>query len=487
MHRYALSKTCINTVVMRYFDFKLNEASDLRVKELVKYHGQPNDRVPIFLNKLKGANPVFKTNTGQDVEIKVTPEELQRIEKVLSDPNAGGSLIINTEDGQQINTNTLAKTGEYGGVGANKEGERKIANRGNTMEGILGAATTARLMKRPGSPIQPNDIKNILTKFPQPNLKAKSNGSTVSFDAVENKDITDKFSLTVKLPTGNYVDFIDWEFMQQDPEMRGYINSCIAYVNDANIVGRFADAFEKNGRPDEVSVIADGVSDMSGRKTDIFMNWIGPNGEKKSKKFDLSLKAGTTNQFGQASAGGTGANARLKAHGEYGWGKYQEIFGDFGIQLGNIGEQYMTSDSLEKAVTLVYKQAFEGFKRELQQTDGSEEKTWLKQFINNVQKHGTLNDPAVQLAQFEKSKFYVLDFKRLDRLIEADKLDLDCELQYTNSKDGSKWPKIIFYNKEKGVRAGEFMRIRSKFSSTKMNNLIEKGPYLKELTKVRGN
>jgi hypothetical protein len=473
---------------MRYVDFKLNEASDLRVKELVKYLGTAGDRVPIFLNKLKSENPVFQTKAGQNIEIKVSQEEITRIEKVLSNPDAGGSLIINTEDGQQINTNTLAKTGEYGGVGANKEGERKIANRGNTMEGVLGAATVARLMKRPGDVISPEDVKRVIQKFPQPNLKVKSNGKTVPFDAVETKDITDKFNLTVKLPTGNYIDFADWDFMQQDAEMRGYINSCIAYVNDANIVGRFADAFENNKRPDEVSVIADGVSDMSGRKTDIFMNWIGPNGEKKSKKFDLSLKAGTTPQFGQASAGGTKPTSRLKAHSEYGWGKYEQIFGDFGINLPNIGEQYMTAPTLLDAVMLVYKNAFEGFKKELQQIDASEEKTWLKTFINNIKQHGTLNDPAVQLAQFEKSGYYVLDFRRLDRLLDKDKLDIDVELAYTISRDKkTKQPKLIFFNKEKGPKAGMFMQIRAKYSADKMNNLIEKGPYLKELTKVRGS
>ena len=37
---------------MRIKEF-LKEASDLRVKELVKYLGKPGDRVPKFLDKLK--------------------------------------------------------------------------------------------------------------------------------------------------------------------------------------------------------------------------------------------------------------------------------------------------------------------------------------------------------------------------------------------------------------------------------------------------
>jgi len=95
-----------------------------------------------------------------------------------------------------------------------------------------------------------------------------------------------------------------------------------------------------------------------------------------------------------------------------------------------------------------------------------------------------LNDPAVQLAQFEQSKYYVLDFQKIDRLLDQDKLDLDVKMQYTKSRDGSTWPQILFYN----VADNQVLiRIRAKYSTEKMNNLIEKGPYLKKILRVRGS
>ena len=57
-------------------------------------------------------------------------------------------------------------------------------------------------------------------------------------------------------------------------------------------------------------------------------------------------------------------------------------------------------------------------------------------------------------------------------------------LGYTNSKDGTKWPRIDFVNIVDGKM---FLRIRSKYSPSKVTNLIEKGPYFKEITTVRKN
>ena len=67
-------------------------------------------------------------------------------------------------------------------------------------------------------------------------------------------------------------------------------------------------------------------------------------------------------------------------------------------------------------------------------------------YTPNIKQHGTYNDPNVQLAQFEQSKYYVLDFQRLDRLLSKDKLDMGVRLGYTNSRDGTKWSRIDFVN-----------------------------------------
>ena len=474
---------------MRFTDFKLTEASNLATGELVKYLGKAEDRVPLFLDKIQKRQP-FEVIPAQQAKygasVIIDPKELEKASAFLNTPGAKGALILNTEDGEQIRTGHLAKTGEFGSTGASKTGERKIANRGNTMEGVLGAATVARLSTRPGRDVTLADVKRIVDQFAstqKPDLTQKSGGGEITFPAKGNS-FTDNFKLTVKLPMKNYVDYVDWDFMTADKEMAGYIKNCIAYVNEAKIVDRFAAFFENNKRADEVHVVADGVSDMTGRKTDIFMVYIDENGERAIQKFDLSLKAGTTPQFGQASAGGDMPNSTKKALGEYGWEAYKNIFSAFGVDVSSVGDQYLGSETLEQAVNVVYEKAYDQFKQELSGSDDDAEKKWLKTFINNVKEHGTYNDPNVQLLQFEKSKYYVLNFQRLDRLFEKDKLDLDVKLAYTNSKDGSKWPKLQFYN---AVDGKILLVIRAKYSPSKMNNVIEKGPYLKQITRVRGN
>lgn len=475
---------------MRFNDFKLNEASNLSTGELIKYMGKPGDRVPIFIDKIKRGEPFsvlpkYHDKLGDTVVFD--PAEAEKASAFLTH-GARGSFKLKTKDGIDISTGVLAKTGEFGASGESTSGERKMANRGNTMEGVLGAATVARLQTRPGRDITANDIKTIIDQFAstqQPDLTQKSGGGEITFPA-KSETITDNFKLTVKLPMANYKDFVDWEFMMADKQMVGFIKNCIAYVNEANIVGRFAKFFENNERPDEVHVVADGVSDMTGRKTDIFMVYIDENGERQIQKFDLSLKAGTTKQFGQAAAGGDKPGSKNRADGEYGWNAYKEIFGAFGVDISSVGNEYLGSGNLRDSVMAVYTKAAQEFKKEVAGSDDDAEKKFLKTFINNIKEHGTYNDPSVQLAQFETNRYYVLDFQRLNRLLDQDKLDLEVKLVVSKPKDGGPgWPSIIFYNVVNPKE--ELIRIRAKYSPDKMNNIIEKGAFLKKITKVRGN
>lgn len=475
---------------MRFSDFKLFEASNLSVGELIKYLGKSGDRVPVFVDKIRRGEPFAVLPKYHDKLGDSVVFDRGEAEKAAAflQQGARGSLKLKTEDGIEITTGALAKTGEFGSTGETSTGERKIANRGNTMEGVLGAATIARLQTRPGRDINAADVKTIVDQFAatqKPDLKQKSGGGEITFPAKAN-DVTDNFKLTVKLPMANYVDFVDWEFMMADKQMAGFIKNCIAYVNEANIVGRFAKFFETNARPDEVHVVADGVSDMTGRKTDIFMVYVDENGERQIQKFDLSLKAGTTKQFGQAAAGGDKPGSKNRADGEYGWNAYKEIFGAFGVDVSSVENEYLGSGNLRDSVMAVYTKAAKEFKREVAGSDDDAEKKFLKTFINNIKEHGTYNDPAVQLAQFETNRYYVLNFQRLDRLLDQDKLDIEVKLVVSTPRDGGPgWPSIIFYNATNPKE--ELIRIRAKYSPDKMNNIIEKGNLLKKITKVRGN
>ena len=106
-------------------------------------------------------------------------------------------------------------------------------------------------------------------------------------------------------------------------------------------------------------------------------------------------------------------------------------------------------------------------------------KTIYIQILNNT---AHIMIPMYNLHNLNNPKYYVLDFQRLDRLLSKDKLDMGVRLGYTNSRDGTKWPRIDFVNIVDGKM---FLRIRSKYSPSKVTNLIEKGSHSKEITTVR--
>lgn len=465
---------------MRYVEIK--EASDLRPNELMRAEKNP-ERINIFLNKITNGQ-AFELNSGGSITIDKS--EFDRLKQMLAGPKVPGpSTTVKTTDGQDIRMDNLKKTGDFGGTGQTKTGERKLANRGNTLEGVLGAAAVARLAVRPGRRVSEDDVRRVINSMAKAYPgNGQNTGGTSSFKAKgEAAKFTDSFNLTVKLPKANYTDFADYAFMMQDKDMAGYIRNVIAYVNESGIIDRYARFFEQNGKADNVNIIADGVSEMTGRKTDIFMEYTDAKGKRVTKRFDLSLKAGTTDQFGQAAVGADTATSKKKALSEYGWAAYKTIFGSFGIDVSSVAKNYLNSQTLMEAVDIVYKEAYEKFEKELAGSNDDQEKKFLQQFVLNIKNHGTYNDPNVQLAQFEKSKYYVLDFQKLDRLLERDKLDMGVKLTYTNSRDGTKWPRIEFFNEVDGEL---FLKIRSKYSPQKMTNLIEKGNYMKTLMKVRG-
>ena len=126
----------------------LQEDGFLSPRELVKRPG----RADLYLKKIQSSSP-FTTMTGQ--QITIDPSEAKRISDLLQQPTpASPSTPIKTSDGNQILMKDIKKTGEFGGTGETKSGERTMANRGNTLEGVLGAAAISRLAARPGRRVE---------------------------------------------------------------------------------------------------------------------------------------------------------------------------------------------------------------------------------------------------------------------------------------------------------------------------------------------
>lgn len=451
---------------MRYNEFKLNEGA------LSFSHLRKRNNIDTFVNKIRGKQP-HTLETGGTVILD--PAEADRVEAVLkSDGRAPKGFSINDIDGNPVILGALTKTGEYGGQAA-AAGEKlsKVPNKGNVTEGVLGAATTARLMKRPGSDITLDEVFKIIGSMPE----AGGTGGVQEFPA-KSGEITDKFNLTVRLDKPTYAAFRDVELLKSDPSMMKIAQQIVNYCNDARTVETYAKFFENNERPDVVEIVSDGITDNTGRKTDIYMVYLDENGERKIKHFDLSLKAGTTQQFGQAGGG-----ASIHGTNEENFEKVKSMFETFGIDISNIKDGYLNSKTYAEGYGKAYSFAAKQFQQVLAGDDKDNEIKFIQKFIQGIRYHATLNDDNVKLLQFEENKFYLLDFKRLDRLYDNDKIDLDARYDV----QGNGFPVLHIYNKKLN-KSNVFMSFRPKPDNNRtktVRNLIQKGPELKRLTTVR--
>ena len=136
-------------------------------------------------------------------------------------------------------------------------------NRGDIAEAILGAALSAKLIKRGSDRIgtvDNNDIQTVLSK-----AIATTSGTLIYTVEDKNSSIADKISFRLRLPSGS-MDII--KNKKTWPKFEDLFSSAVSYANSAD-AEKYSNHFYRNGKVDEVLITSDGVSEQKGRKTDI--------------------------------------------------------------------------------------------------------------------------------------------------------------------------------------------------------------------------
>jgi len=380
---------------------------------------------------------------------------------------------LRTADGEIIAYSALEKTADFGARTADADGDApvKVSNKGEVAEGILGCGTFARLLVRPSAPVTSLDIENVIKRLPK---DAPDKGGwhelTLTAQEVDNP-IADYFTLTLNLKHDTYMDFIDpkkWGVMQQ-------ITTGVAeYVNDN--LERYTNYFQANGKVDTVKVIADGVTGETDTKVDVFLTHSLDGGpEKTLQHFDMSVKVGSTKQMGQVGGGKQKEPLTVR------YSILKEMWDRFNVDLTPIEDQFITADSVEQGYRIAYTEATKQLSSQL--TSEENEKNFLVKLLDAIKFFATLNDDRVKLVQFTDLKaggYYVLDFKKLDRMMDKDKVDLEARMIET-----AKHPKITIFNK---ITGKEFLSVRM-YQNSKgyIRNYIEKEKGLVDLLKVRGS
>ena len=234
---------------------------------------------------------------------------------------------------------------------------------------------------------------------------------------------------------------------------------------------RYTDYFQANGKVDEVGVVADGVSGETDTKVDVFMTHNG----KTLQHYDMSVKVGSTKQMGQVGGGAQKETMETK------YQILRELWERFGADLSTIEGEFLNAEDIDAGYRIAYEEAQKQISVQLAGTREDDEKKYMAKLIETIKFFATLNDDRVKLVQFKDLKaggFYVLDFKKLNRLYDQDKFDLEVKM-----KEGVKNPVVTFYNK---VNGQDFLSIRMyKASSGYIRNYIEKEKELVNVTTVR--
>lgn len=373
--------------------------------------------------------------------------------------NNAGQYILITGSASTIGPMFNAYTGGSAGDAA----DAKLANRGETSEGILGAAMFAKFTKRePGEEIgtvTPQDIAGVLDSL-------KKTGEDQYEVEVEDYDNVhaDTIAFVLRLKTGPYADLMD---QAKRPLLSNEFASAAAYVNGSD-AERYSRYFYINGRADQITIMADGVTGETTQKTDVWVYVTDEQGNPRKTRLNTSLKTGGISQFGQV--GGDSEETQ------------QTLWNYFGVDVSPSlsGFKDRVKKDPRDAFKRVYEYAAKQVNSELKDATSKQEAGIIDNIARGITHFATLGDPKVELVDFSKGGFKILRFNNLVNKLGA----VDLEATYNDSKT---WPEVVIH--ERGNIKNDLLTVRMKIENKPkglyVRNYIEKGPLLEKLTEYR--
>jgi hypothetical protein len=407
--------------------------------------------------------------TMQDVN-SMSNEEIMRLPTISVGAGADGYLFSNNAGQSMLVTGSASGIGPmfnaYSGGGEGKAA--KIANRGETSEGILGAAMFAKFTKRQNNEeigsVTPQDIARVLDNL----QKTGEDQYEVDVKDYDNKH-SDQVTFVLRLKTVPYADLMD---PAKRPMLANEFSSAAGYVNSAD-AERYSRYFYINGRADQIVIMADGVTGEKEQKPDVWVYVTDEEGQPRKLRLNTSLKVGGISQFGQVSGGTAETQQTL-------W-NYFDV--DVGSKLKNFDAK--VKKNTRETYKEIYEYAASQLNRELKNADPEEEAGIINSIAQGITHFATLGDRNIELVDFDRGGFKILRFNNLLRKLQT----VNLEASYVDSKT---WPEVVIH--EQGNLKNRLLTIRLKIENipTKkdpnalyIRNYIEKGPLLEKLTEYR--
>ena len=406
--------------------------------------------------------------TMQDTS-ELGDQEILNLPAVAVNKGGDGYLFSNPTGQYILVTGTASSIGPcfnvYNGARTDDpEDVGKITNRGETSEGILGAAMFAKFIKRePGEDIgtvTPADISGVLDSL----KKTGEDQYEVEVEDYDNEH-ADRITFVLRLKTGPYQDLMD-------PAKRTLLaseySSAAAYVNSSD-AERYSRYFYINGRADQITIMADGVTGETEQKTDVWVFVADEDGNPRKLRLNTSLKVGGVGQFGQVS----GDSEQTQ----------QTLWNYFGVDVAPALDDFksvLKNNGARDAFKQVYEYAANQMDQELRNASPKDEANIVNSIATGITHFATLGDPKVELVDFSDGGFKILRFNKLVNKLK----NIDLEATYIDSLT---WPEVIIH--ERGNPKNRLLKIRTKIENKPkgiyMRNLIEKGPLLEKLTEYK--
>ena len=475
---------------MRLLELKnLLEGADLAPSELKGINSLTKEpRIDIFVRKVMAKEP-FTTTKGDEVIIDT--KEAKRLKDLVAQNKLVGSISVNTNKGPKL-LSQLKKTGEFGGKGGDIA--NKIGNYGDISEGILGAALFAKMRARVNGRIKTvgaTDIWGVIDSLQlQKIVRGKDKEDTWGEYNVKVKDVNqatvkDSIIFTLKLKEGPFKEIMD---LTKRSLLTQEVNGAVEYANSAD-AEEFASFFYLNGKPDIIHVITDGLSDQTGKKSDIEVIITDPKtGQQHEQQLNISLKAGS-DQIAQISGGTTISD---ESKGKTAFETQEELWNKLGIDVLSFKEEFesMTKksnyDSFMNAFQFMYHEVTDLLQRLLSGNYDDEEYLYISDFIKAINYFATLGNPNILLINLEKGSYSISSFANLESQLQ----DIDLDARYIE-QDESGLPIVEIFDANSGqlfIRVRSYRGSKTSKSGEKgwyFRNYIETGPLLKQLTSIK--
>lgn len=341
----------------------------------------------------------------------------------------------------------------------------KLPNKGDTAEGLLGAALFAKLLDRQNGKIGQITTDDVWNVFDNMDPVSESDYMVKSEDLGGATD-TIWFRLRVK----NTV-----KMALETPELRKSITnwmlSPVNYVNSPEGTD-YAEEFYKNGTPDEIGVVSDGLSAQKDKKTDVVTAVRDPETNTiKREVMPISLKAGA-DQFAQ--------------HSGSKWAAMETMFSKLGIELPDMSEWadeyegYQSKNQQIEAASRVYKKAADLLNSKFDSPESEAE--FVQTVARALRFWATNDDDQVYVVSFgSRGKYDVLQFSQ-DSLVPAMK-----KLQLRAKFIPGENPKIEIYDKKSDRMLFSIRTyLQSQEKGMYQRNVIEKGPLLSVVADATG-